>query len=98
MVLTNKDTREVQSTTTTDLVNGTYAFSMEFNTEYSLSIESDQQVFNTPGINIETQADLFQYVMNFVVDNDKMFIIEQQNISQVTMDQNNSYMVLAESR
>ena len=98
VVLINKDTREVQATTTTDLVNGTYAFSMEFDTEYSLSIESEQQVFNTRGINIGSQADLFQYVMNFVVDNDKMYIIEQQNISQITMDQNNSYMVLAESR
>ncbi len=98
VVLTNHKTREVQTTTTTDLVNGTYAFSMEFNTEYSLSIESEQQVFNTKDISIESQADLFQYVMNFVVDNDKMYIIEQRNIAQITMDQNNSYMVLAESR
>jgi hypothetical protein len=63
-----------------------------------LSIHSDEQVFNTRDINIESQADLFQYVMNFVVDQDKMFIIEQRNISQISVNENNSYMVLAESR
>lgn len=98
VVLTNKNTREVQSTTTTDLVNGNYAFNLAFNTSYSLTIESREQVFNTRDINIETQADLFQYVMNFVVDNDKMFIIEQRNISQIATNENNSYVVLAESR
>ena len=98
VTLTNKKTREVQSTTTTDLKNGTYAFSMSFNTDYSLSIESDEKVFNTRDINVKNQADLFQYVMNFVVDNDKMFIIEQQDISQIAMNEKNSYVVLATSR
>jgi len=98
VILTNTKTREVQATTTTDLINGTYAFSMAFNTNYQLSIESKDQVFNTRGIKIEDQADLFQYVMNFVVDNDRMYIIEQQNISQITMNEKNSYVVLAESR
>jgi len=41
---------------------------------------------------------LFQYVMNFVVDNNKMYIIEQQDISQITMNEKDSYMVLAVSR
>ena len=98
VVLVNKNTREVQTATTTDLVNGSYAFSVEFDTDYSLSIESDQLVFNTRDIKVSNQADLFQYVMNFVVDNDKMFIIEQQNISHITTNENNSYMVLAEGR
>ncbi|GJM29734.1 MAG: hypothetical protein DHS20C17_23690 [Cyclobacteriaceae bacterium] len=98
VILTNKKTSEVQATTTTDLINGTYAFNMAFNTDYHLSIESQDQIFNTREINIEDQADLFQYVMNFVVDNDKMYIIEQQNISQITMNEKNSYVVLAESR
>jgi len=98
VVLTNKNTSEVQTTTTTELANGTYVFNLAFDTDYSLSIHSDEQVFNTRDINIESQADLFQYVMNFVVDNEKMFIIEQQNISQITVNENNSYMVLAESR
>jgi hypothetical protein len=98
VVLTNKNTSEVQATTTTELANGTYAFNLAFDTDYSLSIHSDEQVFNTRDINIESQADLFQYVMNFVVDQDKMFIIEQRNISQISVNENNSYMVLAESR
>jgi hypothetical protein len=95
VTLTNLNTREVQSTTTTDLEKGNYAFSMAFNTDYSLSIASDDQVFNTRNVNIQDRSDLFQYVMNFVVDNDKMFIIEQQDISQIAMSEKNSYVVLA---
>lgn len=98
VVLTNKKTREVQSTTTTDLANGTYTFSMAFDTDYSLSIESEAHIFNTKDFNVRNQADLFQYVMNFVVDNNKMFVIEQQDISQIAMNEKNSYVVLAESR
>ena len=98
VILTNKQTREVQATTTTDLVHGTYAFNMAFDTDYSLSIESEEHRFNTRDINIENQADLFQYVMNFVVDNNKMYIIEQQDISQISMSEKESYMVLAEGR
>ena len=98
VTLTNNKTREVQTTTTTDLENGSYAFNMAFNTEYSLSVESGDQVFSTRDINIQNQADMFQYVMNFVVDNGKMFIIEQQDISQISMNEKNSYVVLANNR
>ena len=98
VILTNKNTREVQAITTTDLMNGSYAFSMAFDTDYSLSVESEEHLFNTRDININNQADLFQYVMNFVVDNNKMYIIEQQDVSQITMNEKDSYMVLAVSR
>lgn len=98
VILTNKNTKEVQATTTTDLMNGSYTFSMAFDTDYSLAVESEDLLFNTRDINIENQADLFQYVMNFVVDNNKMYIIEQQDISQITMNEKESYMVLAVSR
>ena len=98
VTLTNKKTSEVQTTTTTDLEHGAYAFNMAFNTDYSLSIESGDQVFSTRDINIQNQADMFQYVMNFVVDNGKMFIIEQKDISQISMNEKNSYMVLANGR
>jgi hypothetical protein len=98
VTLTNKKTREVQATTTTDLMKGSYTFSMAFDTDYSLSVESEENLFNTRDINIHNQADLFQYVMNFVVDNDKMYIIEQQDISQIAMNEKDSYMVLAVSR
>ncbi len=98
VTLTNKNTRAVQATTTTDLMNGSYTFSMAFDTDYSLAVESEEHLFNTRDINISNQADLFQYVMNFVVDNNKMYIIEQQDISQITMNEKDSYMVLAVSR
>ncbi len=98
VTLTNKSTREVQATTTTDLMNGSYAFAMAFDTDYSLTVESEEHLFNTRNININNQADLFQYVMNFVVDNNKMYIIEQQDISQITMNEKDSYVVLAVSR
>jgi hypothetical protein len=71
---------------------------MAFDTDYSLSVESEENLFNTRDINIRNQADLFQYVMNFVVDNDKMYIIEQQDISQIAINEKDSYMVLAVSR
>ena len=98
VTLTNKKTNEVQTTTTTDLMNGSYSFNMAFDTDYSLAVESEEYKFNTRDINVTQQSDLFQYTMNFVVDNDKMYIIEQQDISQVSMNEKGSYAVLAVSR
>ncbi len=98
VTLTNKKTNEVQSTTTTDLENGNYAFNMAFDTDYALAIESEEYKFNTRDIKVTQKSDLFQYNMNFVVDNNKMYVIEQQDISQVSMNEKDSYAVLAVSR
>jgi hypothetical protein len=98
VILTNKKTKQVQTTTTSDLENGTYAFNMAFDTEYTLAIESDTYKFNTRDIKVGRKSDLFQYTMNFVVDNDKMYVIEQQDISQISMNEKQSYAVLAVSR
>lgn len=98
VILTNKKTKQVQTATTSDLENGTYAFNMAFDTEYTLAIESEAYKFNTRDIKVNQQSDLFQYTMNFVVDNNKMYVIEQQDISQVSMNEKDSYAVLAVSR
>ncbi len=98
VTLTNKKTNKTQITTTSDLMNGTYSFNMAFDTDYSLAVESEEYKFNTRDIKVSQQSDLFQYTMNFVVDNNKMYIIEQQDISQVSMNEKDSYAVLAVSK
>lgn len=98
VTLTNKQTNEVQMANTSDLMKGLYSFDMAFDMEYSLAIESEDYLFNTRDIKVNQQSDLFQYVMNFVVDNNRMYIIEQQNVSQVSINEKDAYAVLAVSR
>ncbi len=98
ITLTNNKTKEVQVASASDLDRGIYTFNMAFDTEYTLAVEADNYKFSTRNIAVNQQSDLFQYVVNCVVDKDKMFVIEQHDISQISMNEKDSYMVVADSR
>ena len=78
ITLTNKGTNEVDTVVTSDILTGKYAFNMEFDTEYNLRVEADDFRFHTEDVNFAYQADIFEYIMNFAIHDDRMYVVELQ--------------------
>ena len=76
ITLYNKATNQVDTVTTSDILTGKYAFNMEFDTPYNLSVESEDFQFHTEDLTFEYQADLFEHIMNFAVEEDRMYVVE----------------------
>ena len=76
ITLTNKETNEVDTVVTSDILSGRYSFNMEFDNEYNLKVEADDFRFHTEDVTIPYQADLFEHIMNFAIHNDRMYVVE----------------------
>ena len=78
ITLLNKETNIVDTVVTSDILSGRYAFNMEFDTDYNLTVEAEDFEFHTEDVQFPYQADLFEYIMNFAVDGDRMYVVELQ--------------------
>ncbi len=76
ITLTNRETNEVDTVVTSDILTGRYAFNMEFDTDYNLKVEADDFRFHTEDVNLPYQADLFEYIMDFAIHDDRMYVVE----------------------
>ena len=78
ITLLNKNTNEVDTVVTSDLLTGKYAFNMEFDTDYNLKVEAEDFRFHTEDVQYPYDAALFEYIMNFVIDKERMYVVELQ--------------------
>jgi hypothetical protein len=76
ITLTNKETNTVDTVVTSDILTGRYHFNMEFDTDYNLKVEAENFRFHTEDVNFAYQADLFEYLMNFAIDDQRMYVVE----------------------
>jgi len=76
ITLFNKETNQVDTVTATDILTGRYAFNMQFDTEYNLTVESEDFLFHTEDLKFDYQANLFEHIMNFSIEDDRMYIVE----------------------
>jgi outer membrane protein OmpA-like peptidoglycan-associated protein len=78
ITLTNKQTNQVDTVVTSDILTGRYAFNMEFDTDYNLKVEADEFRFHTEDVRFPYQADLFEYIMHFAITDERMYVVELQ--------------------
>ncbi|MDH3708875.1 MAG: OmpA family protein [Cyclobacteriaceae bacterium] len=76
ITLFNKETNQVDTVSTSDLLTGRFAFNMSFDTPYNLKVESEDFRFHTEDVEFPYQADLFEYIMNFSIEGDRMYVVE----------------------
>lgn len=87
ITLTNKQTSEVDTVVTSDILTGKYAFNMEFDAEYNLKVEAEDFRFHTEDIKFPYQADLFEHIMNFAIHDDRMYVVELQDTIQIAVNE-----------
>ena len=91
ITLTNKSTNTVDTLVTSDILTGKYAFNMEFDKDYNLKVEAEDFLFHTEDVNIPYQADIFEYIMNFAIENDRMYVVELQgDTTQIAVNEKGS--------
>ncbi len=91
ITLFNKETDQVDTVVTSDILTGRYAFNMEFDTDYNLSVEAEDFQFHTEDLRFDYQADLFEHIMNFVVEKDRMYVVELQgDTTQIAVNEKSS--------
>ena len=78
ITLTNRQTNEVDTVVTSDILTGRYFFNMEFDTDYNLKVEADEFRFHTEDVRFPYQADLFEYIMDFAITDERMYVVELQ--------------------
>ncbi len=76
ITLLNKETNRIDTVVTSDILTGKYAFNMEFNTDYNLRVEAEDFDFHTEDVQFPYQAALFEYIMNFAIEGDRMYVVE----------------------
>lgn len=87
ITLINKATNESDTIVTSDVLSGRYAFNMEFDQDYELKVESDGFLFRTDSFNVPYQADIFEYIMELAVDDQKMYVIELDDTTQTVVNE-----------
>ncbi len=76
ITLLNKKTNRVDTVVTSDILTGKYAFNMQFDTDYNLTVEAADFEFHTEDVQFPYQAALFEYIMNFAIEGDRMYVVE----------------------
>lgn len=76
ITLLNRETNRVDTVITSDILTGKYAFNMEFDTDYNLTVEAEDFKFHTEDVQFPYQAALFEYIMNFAIEGDRMYVVE----------------------
>jgi outer membrane protein OmpA-like peptidoglycan-associated protein len=91
ITLTNKETNQVDTLVTSDILTGRYAFNMEFDTDYNLKVEADEFRFHTEDVNVPYQADLFEYIMHFAITDERMYVVELEgDTTQIAVNEKGS--------
>ncbi|GJM29601.1 MAG: cell envelope biogenesis protein OmpA [Cyclobacteriaceae bacterium] len=91
ITLTNKATNSIDTVVTSDILTGRYHFNMEFDTDYNLKVEADNFRFHTEDVNFPYQADLFEYIMTFAIEDDRMYVVELQgDTTQIAVNEKGS--------
>ena len=83
LTLVDKETNQSTTFQVSDLSENGYGFDLAFDTEYTLALETGGKVFENPAFKIDRRSDLFQEVMNFVVDDENLYRIVDRNLEQV---------------
>ncbi len=78
LTLSDFKLQEVTKVTSTDLKTGNYSFEMEFDKDYTITIEADGFFFHNEKVNIGKQASVFEYVMDFIVKDESPIVIDLQ--------------------
>ncbi len=76
ITLLNKETNKVDTVVTSDILTGRYAFNMSFDKNYTLKVEADNFEFHTEDVQFPYQADLFEYITNYAIEDDRMYVVE----------------------
>lgn len=91
ITLFNKQTNQTDTVLTSDVLSGKYAFNMAFDTEYNLKVEAEDFRFHTEDLKIDYRADLFEHIMNFAIEGDRMYVVELEgDTTQILVNEKSS--------
>ena len=81
ITVVNMQTGKVDQVTSSDIFTGRYSFPVDFDKNYEMKVQAPGYFDHTEKLNIAKQADLFEYVMNFKVADENVYVVEVRDTS-----------------